>query len=80
MATTSNAGEIIKSLGSALLEEIKSQVEDSMVKDFLAEIEPQIREKIRPLVSSITIQNIEQYRDIMGMKEVLAVHVKIDSP
>ncbi len=72
MATNLNMVELLR---AGLEREVKHAVTEEIVKEQLEQFEASIRERIKPIVNSISFKGIESTKDAMRLRDELHVYL-----
>ena len=53
--------------------ELHGSLEDTIVKEFLAEVEPRIREKVKVAVDQIAVGSVKRFQDMAQMTDQIGI-------
>lgn len=70
-----NSLNMVELLRAGLEKEVKHAVTEEIVKEQLEQFEASIRERIKPIVNSISFKGIESIKDAMRLREELHVYL-----
>ena len=69
---------ILRSLIKQSEKEVLHGIEDAMVQEFMVQAEATIRPRVRELVKTISIRNIQSLYNVSTMKDDLTIYVNIN--
>ena len=67
---------LIEIIERGMKEELKSAVEDSLVNEFLSDLESKIRVLVKSELERFTLKGVEAFRDMRVIQEELNVYIK----
>lgn len=70
-----NSLNMVELLRAGLEKEVKHAITEEIVKEQLEQFEASIRQRIKPVVNSISFKGIESIKDAMRLREELHVYL-----
>ena len=73
-----NETNMIHMIESSLAHRIKKAVTDKLVEEELERFEKQVRERIEPIVESITLEGVTKMAYLVNIRDELRIYVKVN--
>ena len=65
--------DVVKAISYGLEREVKKALTEELVRGALEDYEAKVRERIKPIVESVTMKSVDTLRDAMRMRDELVV-------
>ena len=65
--------DVVKAISYGLEREVKKALTEELVRKALEDYEAKVRERIKPIVESVTMKSVDTLRDAMRMRDELVV-------
>ena len=78
MAKVTAMDGVVRALVRQSEKELKDRLEDALVQEFMAQAEATIRPRVRELMKTITVKNLEILHNVQTMRDELTVNININ--